>query len=64
MNEIKRDTQGNDHSEVAKTCLLLGKIAFSRGQLKHAFKTLEEADGTLQRVLIKSKENPKYILMY
>jgi hypothetical protein len=55
VREIKAEAGNLDHTELSKTSLLLGKIAFSRGELKNAFQTLEEADGTLQRVLIKSR---------
>ena len=45
-----------DHSEISKSCLLLSKISYARGELKDSFENVEEALRTLRAVLMKKKE--------
>lgn len=64
MTDIRKATRGVEHSEIAKASLLLAKIAFSRGELKHAFEILKQADDMLQRALIKDRNSAQYIRVY
>ena len=43
------------HTEVAKSTLLLAKIAFSRGELKSAFEKIKEAKQTLKEAIVQQK---------
>lgn len=58
----QRNIAGN-HSEGAKGYLLLGKIALARGELKRAFRMIEQSETILNAVLCK-KDNRSYLIKH
>ena len=63
IKEVKESGQNKEHTEVSKSCLLLSKIAYSRGELKNSFENIEEAKKILKESIVK-KEDDKYYKIY
>ena len=60
IREVKEQSTKTDHSEISKSCLLLSRIGYARGELKDSFENADEAIMTLKAALLKKDEEQYY----